>query len=543
MSDLTKLTRLLSNESSRLAAAARIRVAEDFELPDLKYWNYDPCEAHEDQGIPVVGCQYRRCGLIPRKHQRIGSAWLYLQKRALLADTVGSGKTLHAAVTIAMMKESGELDRVGRVVIVVRSPAVFQWRDELERMLPHVAVRAVNGTKNQRIEQYVQHWEVLVIGEHTFLRDHELMDNFDLSAVFIDDIDALRNRKNKTAYALKRLARSTPRCVIMTGTPLQKKLHELHSVLEPLGGRQLLGSEWSFMKKYVRTENVRTYVRGGDSRIIPKIVGYKNLEDFREIIAPLTLRRTADDISDVDLPEIIPSTVYLDLYPVQKRKYAELKKGVLKIVKDGRTHIKHAEALAQIQYGAQICTGLAALGEEDAPLTSCKLDWVMDKIGTDGDLGDEKVVIFAGYINTVKALQKRLQAAGIGFVTIWGPENDKLLRKQRQDQFWEDPNCRVLIGTQSIEQSLNLQVARHLINIDTILNPARMTQLAGRIRRDGSAYKHVFVHTLLTNGTQEAGYMALLEREQALADFVWAEDSELFESLSPLALLNLIGGH
>jgi hypothetical protein len=63
-----------------------------------------------------------------------------------------------------------------------------------------------------------------------------------------------------------------------------------------------------------------------------------------------------------------------------------------------------------------------------------------------------------------------------------------------------------------------------------------MEQLAGRIRRDGSAYKHVFVHNLLCLRTQEAGYPAMLEREQALVDFVWDENSELFESLSPLAL-------
>lgn len=537
---MERLAKIILDNDLRQEIAARVRVADDFELPTLKYLNYQPCEQHKNEPTPVVGCQYRRCGLIPRKHQRIGAAWLYLVKRGLLADTVGSGKSLVAGTTIAMMKEAGEIDRIGRVLIVVRSPAVLQWQSELERMLPKIHVAVASGDRSQRIEKYVQHWEVLLIGEHMFLRDHELFDNFTFSAVFVDDIDPLRNRKNKTAYALKRVAKKTSRFVVMTGTPLQKKLHELHSVLEPLGGRALLGSEWKFMQKYVRTENVRVYVKGGDSRIIPKIVGYTRLDEFKEIIAPVTLRRTAEDIDDVDLPSIIPSNVYLDLYPAQRRKYDELKKGVLKIVKDNKTHIKHAQALAQLTYGAQICTGLAALGEDDAPQSGVKLDWIMDKLGPDGDLGDEKVVVFATFINTLKALQNRLQAAGIGYVTIWGLEADKLLRKQRIDQFWDDPNCRILLGTSAIEQSLNLQCARHLINVDTILNPGRMTQLTGRIRRDGSAFKSVFVHNLLTTNTQEAGYVALLEREQALADHIWDEQSELFEALTPMALLQLI---
>jgi superfamily II DNA/RNA helicase len=166
----------------------------------------------------------------------------------------------------------------------------------------------------------------------------------------------------------------------------------------------------------------------------------------------------------------------------------------------------------------------------------------MDKIGDGGDLEEEKVVVFMAYKNSVRAFQQRLHQAGVGFETVWGEEPDKQARHNSMERFWQDPSCRVLVGTQAIEQSINLQCSRHLVNFDTILNPARMTQLAGRIRRDGSAFKHVYVHNLRCEGTQEVGYKQLLDREQALLDFVWDESSELFEKLSPLALLALIAG-
>ena len=86
-------------------------------------------------------------------------------------------------------------------------------------------------------------------------------------------------------------------------------------------------------------------------------------------------------------------------------------------------------------------------------------------------------------------------------------------------------------------------MARHLINMDTILNPSRMQQLAGRIRRDGSAYSQVFVLNLLTYNTQEARYMPMLEREQALANWIWDENDQLFNALDPVQLLQLIGGN
>ena len=230
----------------------------------------------------------------------------------------------------------------------------------------------------------------------------------------------------------------------------------------------------------------------------------------------------------------------LDLYPAQRAKYTELRKGVLKIIKEEGTQIKRPAALAKIHYGAAICAGLAALGEADGPLTSVKMDWIMDQL--DGDLSDEKVVIFVNLKNSVRALQLRLRSAGIGFVTVWGEESNKAKRSEAQERFWTDSSCRVLVGTKAIEQSLNLQVSRHLINMDMILNPARMEQLAGRIRRDGSAYQHVFVHNLLTAGTQEERYLPMLEREAALASHIWDENSQLFNMISPLALLQLISG-
>jgi hypothetical protein len=46
----------------------------------------------------------------------------------------------------------------------------------------------------------------------------------------------------------------------------------------------------------------------------------------------------------------------------------------------------------------------------------------------------------------------------------------------------------------------------------------------------------------LTVNTQEELYLPLLEREAALAAHIWEENSQLFNALSPLALLQLISG-
>jgi hypothetical protein len=455
--------------------------------------------------------------------------------------THNTGKTGQAAGLLACCKQVGELDE-HRAVVIVRPSALPQWYTELQRFLPKLAIGTATGTRQQRIERYLSPWDILLTGYQMFVRDRELIENFPVGTLIVDDVDALRNPTNQTAYAIKRLARSCSRVVLLTGTPLQKRLHELHSVLEPVGGNEVFGTATAFRLRYVREELVSVYnPHAGRLVKTRKCIGYKNLDEFKTLIAPFALRRTPEDIDDVDLPVISPpNNIYLDLYPVQAQRYAELRKGVLKIIRSEGATVKRAKAAAQFLYGAKICAGLATLGEPDGPATSVKLDWI-ENILVDGDLSDEKVVVFCHFTDAVAALAKRLAGNGIGHEVIWGRDNNKTNRARAQARFWDDPTCRVLVGTEAIEQSLNLQVSRHLINMDQLMNPARMTQLAGRIRRDGSSYKTVYIHNLLARGTQEEGYLDVLGREQALADHVWGESNQLYEALNPLAMLQLIG--
>lgn len=522
-------------DEKRQAAAWKLRNLKDFNLPELQYFNYSPCEKHSELDITCLDC-----GVKPRKHQRVGIGWLYLAKKGLIGDSVGTGKTVQAAGLIAAIKEAGELED-SRCIVVCRPGAVPQWYSQLNRFLKGIIVTVATGDKKQRNERYSAPWDVLLMGYQMLNRDvNKLVANFNIQTIIVDDVDALRNEETQTAASIKRVAKHANRAVVMSGTPLQKRLADLHSYLEPVGGKEVLGSKNVFLRRYVREENVNMASGNGNIRTVKKVKGYQHLDEFKNLIAPLVLRRTADDIDDVDLPAIQPSNIFLDPYESQMVKYRELQQGVLRIISEQGEQVKRAEAIAKFLYGAQICTGLCALGEPDGPGTSVKLDWLEDKL-VDGDLSEEKVVVFINFKNTIRAFQSRLDRRGVQYETIWGEVTNKQARFESQDRFWRDPNRRILIGTTAIEQSLNLQISRHLVNVDMILNPARMEQLAGRIRRDGSAYKTVYVHNLLTSGTQEEGYLPALEREQALIDHIWDAQSELFEALSPLALLQLIG--
>jgi SNF2 family DNA or RNA helicase len=573
--------RTLTSEQ-RIIAAQRAHDAYDIPLPHLAFWNYDPCPAHE---VITHGCSH--CGVLLGRHQRVGSAWMYLAGSGFLADSVGLGKTVTTVTVLAMLCETGEINE-GRVVIVVKAAAVEQWKTEIGRMVPALQVITATGedTPAQRITKYLDPWHVCIISPQTLAGgkgakrtrkgDLQHLLQFDLSMVIYDDTDAMRNHGNLQAHAIKKLCAHAPRAYGLHGTPLQKRLTELHSFLEPVGGLEAFGNLARFKFNHVKQGAIYFYTVGlvcADDHLTPpparrcryrpegavaecgkpcwpdprhrtvrrqvaKEIGVIHPETLKAKLHQLVLRRTAADVDDMALPAIQLNKVWLEPTAQQKARYAEVRQHVLRMLKESGEEISHVAAMAQYMRAWQICSGLASLDERDSVGSSVKLNWLLDRVT--GDLSEEKVVGFINFTPNIKAMSERLTAADVGHVIIWGPESSARLREERRVRFRDDPECRVLLGTSSIEQSLDLQCSRHMVCCDTIPNPARMEQLGGRVKRAGSAYETVYMHMLLLRGTMEEGFLPLLEREQALADLVWDEQSPLFAALSPRQLLELV---
>jgi SNF2 family DNA or RNA helicase len=543
VSQTTDLDEFLPDEETRRRALAQhIKSLHDVTLPRLAGWNYEGCRHHPDG--PVVGCEYRLCGGDLWRTQKQGIAWMHVVGKGILADVTGGGKTNQILGLCCLLKQRGELTH--RAVIVCQTPAAEQWLQEAHRWAPGLNVIAsLSGmTRARRIEQYVtMNWDVLIIGYHMLIKDIDMLIQLaPLELVVSDDVDPLRSSTNATATAFTRLTELSRRAIVINATPLQTRLQELHATSLPIGGFQMFGSLEAFERKYVRKDIVTDWDRE-TGRKVTRIAetGYKNMDDFRAKIEPIYIRRTDDEIDDANMPEVMPPTTHwLDLSPLQRARYKELQRGVLRLIEEEGETVKRVTALAKVTYGAEICSGLPALGDPDGPGASVKLDWLMHQLETDWN--ERKVVVFVRFKGVIRALKERMEKKGMSLALIVGGEQTRnhALRQAQIDKFWNDPACKVCVGTTALERSLNLQVANTVVNYDMLLNPARMTQILGRIKRGGSKHKHVFVHNLLVRDTQEERYMGVLEKRQALIDFVWGETNDLFEQLSPIELLQLI---
>lgn len=260
---------------------------------------------------------------------------------------------------LCLLKEKNEIPR--RSVIVVNTPSVKQWEAEAKRFAPGLKVAAIPGgtKKKERVELYGGSWDVLIIGYHLMLRDLELIKKIKPSALLTDDVDPILN-ETKVHRAIVELSEDVDRVVVSNASSIATDLLQIYNSMKPIGGKYIWGPKQVFEDNFVQKDwqriKVGTQITTDDQgrRVMkPKYVnqskvrGVNNGKVFRDTLDPWYIRYTYDDINDVAMPSVAPITnVWLDMHPEQRKRYTELRNGVLKLMKEsGEREIKEVQAL------------------------------------------------------------------------------------------------------------------------------------------------------------------------------------------------------
>jgi SNF2 family DNA or RNA helicase len=465
--------------------------------------------------------------------QKKGIAYMYFCPKCGLFDTCGSGKSHHIMGLISLLKERKEL---GRCLYLVPSADILAKVDEFSKFTSLDFGAAVGNISN-RVSLYNTWLDVLMVSYEIIRgRDLEYLGGLEWDTVFLDESHIFRNSNTKTFRAIRKLTETATRVHILSATPIQTSLIDLYNQLKILG-LGIFSSERHFRRRYCEEETL--YFRNG-KRLVTRdnIVSYKHIDEFKRIIEPFFLRRTIEDIES-EMPDLVTDKIWGNLNKVQAKLYKELQKGVVELLKSGQK----VEAKKHIHNMQKVVNSTKAIGA-DGKDYSWKFDWIISQLysnaelGFNGPMAQDKVVIFAQHKDTLKVLGERLEALKIKYVLMTGEES-KTLKHAYKKRFWDDPDCRVMLGTTAIECSANLQCARYLIAVDVLANPARVSQLVGRIRRTGSVYKTAFFIMLLSRATFEERLIEKLEKRQAVHDNIFNENSDIFNELSVQDLLTL----
>ena len=451
--------------------------------------------------------------------------------RALLADDMGLGKTVQSLVGARLLMELGE---VSRVVIVCPASLKHQWRCEIEKFFGETveAVVAEGGRRAREAIYRSSHAPFVIMNYEVLIKDLPLVRALGPQMVIVDEAQRIKNWNTKTAKAVKGL--TAPRALVLTGTPMENRLAELHSVVEYLEPR-LLGPMWRLLPEFARTETVEKRTR---------LLGFRGLELIRARLAPHFLRRERSLVLS-QLPERTDQSFAVPFTREQAGPYQDHAVNAGRIA--NKKHLTEADILrlmAELASMRMIANGLLLYewekvektvrkGELPAALMakypSPKLQEFSDVL--EGLLGQRgtKVVVFSQWERMLRlaaaAARGVLEEHGARAVFFHGQLSSKA-RAEAIADFHDDPAARVFFSTDAGGVGLNLQeAASAVVHLEVPWNPAILEQRVGRVHRMGQR-RPIQVVSLISEGCIESRIAQLVERKRALFDGLFKAESD-----------------
>ena len=139
-------------------------------------------------------------------------------------------------------------------------------------------MQLVTGGAAERARQYDNDSFFTVCNYEQVLRDILAIERVRWDLIILDEGQRIKNWESKTARVIKGL--KSPFALVLSGTPLENRLDELYSVVQFVDDRRLPPAFRFFHRHRVVDEK-------------GKVLGYKNLDQLRENLRPILLRRTA----------------------------------------------------------------------------------------------------------------------------------------------------------------------------------------------------------------------------------------------------------
>lgn len=431
-----------------------------------------------------------------RYYQVQGILHLVAMKSFLLGDDCGLGKTLQSIAALCYIWESKPDTKV---IVMTTKSAIVQWANEFDKFTTGVTVIPYMGTPQKRAKvrkvfETTDGPTVLVGGYRSFVRDISDIQHYEDFVFLADECTAFKNPKTQVHQVCKHLASQASRSWGLSATMIKNHLMEVYGIFRVLKPDLFPISQNKFMMYYciVRMQRIPK-----SNRLIPVIVSYppERVRELKELISPFYLGRAKYEVAS-DLPVLVTKTVQVGLSEHQQDKYEEALSGLLEMGRGEDQVVKETDKLTQIIYCQEIVDHPDLIGCDGR---SGKLDALIDML-KEGDLEDEKVIVFTRFSKMVDILMGALAKAKIPAVRVTGKEK-QAQRVEAMSAFQDPKNpTRVVCITMAGGDAINLQAAKALVFYDTPWSAGDVIQIIGRMIRIGSLHDRCYTIHLVSRG-------------------------------------------
>lgn len=439
--------------------------------------------------------------LYPYQHE--GMLHLAFKERAMVADEMGLGKTIQGIAAAALLHRLG---KAKRCLIIAPASLKAEWEEQIAKFTT-LPCEIVYGNRSQRCHLYQNPSAFFIITNYEQVRSDSLDINHALKPdiVILDEAQRIKNWASLTARAIKRL--DSRYAFVLTGTPIENRIDELYSIVEFLDPT-IFGALFRFNRQFYLLD---------EEKGKPK--GYQNLEQLREKVASIILRRRKSQV-ETELPDRSDENRFVELTDGQQSDYAAHAETVRRLVhlaiKRALRPEEHQRLMGSLNCMRMLCDTQFILDKETR--ISPKLDELKEIIDTALQDPGCKIIIFSEWVGMLTLIREHLIDQKIGHAWHTGKVPQKKRRLEIQ-AFKGDPDCKIILCTESGGAGLNLQNASIVINCDLPWNPAKLEQRIARAWRKGQQ-RPVQVINLIAEGTIEHGMLETLAMKQGLSDNV-----------------------
>ena len=382
-------------------------------------------------------------------YQWQGIKFLMDNDHALLADDMGTGKTVMTTVALKILIQQ---TKVHHVLILCTPSVLYEWKRHLDDWAPELTSYLIRSPQKEvrkslwetPMHVYVTTYDILKGDIENSILPKGSLTHFDV--VVLDEAHHIKNMKSKRFRAIKQL--QPKRRWALTGTPVQNKIEDLASIFE---------------------------------FVYPGLLTSFDLhpEQIQAKIKPYFLRRRKKEVMP-ELPPKIYEPIELELDEEQDVAYRQAEAGISsefeEVLARGEK-ITRQHIFAKLTILKQICNFAPRKS------TSPKTDSLKERIEEIVESGN-KVIIFSQYVNEgVSKLEKILEPYGVA--KIVGGQTDAV-RRNEIEKFKKRKDVPVLIASvRSGGEGLNLTEASYVVHFDHWWNPAVMWQAEDRVHRRG----------------------------------------------------------
>lgn len=423
----------------------------------------------------------------------------------LIGDTMGLGKTLQG---IGIALEQKNLGNISECLIVCPASLKYNWVQEIKKFTNENYL-VIEGKKEERRDKWlakgyffkIVNYEIIV-SDLFYARPRNkrketidnridcyeyILNNQDM--IIVDEIQYLKSHSSQRSRALK--AFKAKYRIGLTGTPMDGKLEELHSIFDFLKPG-LLSNKTHFMNRHAILNEYNRVIR------------YLHVDEVKEKIRPYYVRRLKEEVLK-DLPPKIFKDIYVELPIRERRVYNDLIKGKNEITEE-------LMAATKVLRARQFLNFPEVLDLRNPSAKYAMLHELLEELIKDNN---EKVIIFTQFRETLELLVKNLSNE-YNIVTIHGGvKTDE--RIEICNRFNNNKSVNIIIMTNAGATGLNLASAQSVINYEDDFSPATNLQRFDRAHRANTKHT-VTIYRFITVDTIEERVREILDEKMMVSN-------------------------